>query len=81
MNLSLDLPSILGLFVGVGYVWLLVAAILDCATSPRSDMSKINWITLVLVLPVGGMLLYLCFGGAHKKEKRAEVSIIKEAQE
>ena len=60
--------TFIGALAGIAYVWFVVAAVLDCATSPRSDVAKINWITLILVVPVIGPLAFLVFGGAKKKE-------------
>jgi hypothetical protein len=61
--------DLLGAVVAIAYVWFLVAAIMDCFTSRRSDLSKINWITFILVVPFVGLLVFFIFGGTRAKKK------------
>jgi ABC-type amino acid transport system permease subunit len=69
-TMNLNLPSnLIGAVVGIAYVWFLVAAIMDCFTSRRSDLSKINWITFVLVVPFLGLLAFFIFGGTRAKKR------------
>lgn len=69
-KMNLNFPSdLLGAVVAIAYVWFLVAAIMDCFTSRRSDLSKINWITFILVVPFVGLLVFFIFGGTRAKKK------------
>ncbi len=74
--MNVNLPSnLLGAVVGIAYVWFLVAAIMDCFTSRRSDLSKINWITFILVVPVIGLLGFFVFGGTRGKRKGSDTPV------
>jgi Phospholipase_D-nuclease N-terminal len=72
----MDIPfNIIGGVLSIAYVWFLVAAIMDCACSKRSDISKINWITFIIVAPIVGPLGFLLFGGVLKKEKKMDTPV------
>ena len=74
--MTLNFPSnLIGAVVGIAYVWFLVAAIMDCFTSRRSDLSKINWITLILVVPLFGLLAFFIFGGTRGKRKDLDTPV------
>jgi hypothetical protein len=51
---------------------------MDCFTSRRSDLSKINGIALILVIPLFGLLAFFIFGGTRGKRKGIDTPVYHE---
>lgn len=62
----MDLPdaTLMIWALSLGHLWLNIRAVIDVAKSPRSDNAKAGWITVIVGVPVIGILFYwLCGAG------------------